>query len=152
MAGGVGVAVAAAATLFTGPGVWATYADLVRGLGGTFTTGHNFAPGAAAHLAGASDALAAAVQMGSVAVAGAALLLLPVAWLVSRGRTWAAVIPLLGWIALFAEDNSATWLATASIPFTFFGVLALLLWEAYRERREQCETASLETPGLETAG
>jgi alpha-1,2-mannosyltransferase len=181
-----GVALAAMATLFTGFGVWATYADLVRGLGGTFTTGHNFAPGAAAHLAGASDALAAAVQLGSVAVAGAALLaafrwaspaaslqitivvsqllssplrdhyavllLLPVAWLVSRGRTWAAVIPLLGWIALFAEDNSATWLATASIPLTFFGVLALLLWEAYRERREQCETASLETPGLETAG
>jgi hypothetical protein len=67
----------------------------------------------------------------------AMLLLLPTAWLLQRGRTWAAVIPLLGWIGLFAEDNSATWLATASIPLTFFGVLALLLAEAYRERREE---------------
>jgi alpha-1,2-mannosyltransferase len=170
---GVGVAAAAVATLFTGPGAWATYADLVRGLGGQLSTAHNFAPGAVAHLAGASDSVAASVQMGSVAVAGAALLaaflwaspaaslqvtivvsqllssplrdhyavllLLPVAWLVSRGRTWAAVIPLLGWIALFAfvEDSTPNWPAAASIPFTFFGVLALLLWEAYRERREE---------------
>jgi len=166
---GVGVAAAAAATLFTGPGAWATYADLLRGLGGTFSTGHNFAPGAVAHLAGASDGVAAAVQLASVGLAAAALLaafrwaspaaslqvtivvsqllssplrdhyavllLLPVAWLVSRGRTWAAVIPLLGWIALFADDTAATWPAVASIPLTFFGVLALLLWEAYRERR-----------------
>jgi Glycosyltransferase family 87 len=168
---GVGVAAAAAATLFTGPSAWATYADLVRGLGGSFSTGHNFAPGAVAHLAGASDAVAAAVQLASVGLAAAALLaafrwasptaslqvtivasqllssplrdhyamllLLPVAWLVSRGRTWAAVIPLLGWIALFADDTAATWPAVASIPLTFFGVLALLLWEAYRERREE---------------
>jgi hypothetical protein len=166
---GVGVAAAAAATLFTGPGAWATYADLLRGLGGTFSTGHNFAPGAVAHLAGASDGVAAAVQLASVGLAAAALLaafrwaspaaslqvtivvsqllssplrdhyavllLLPVAWLVSRGRTWAALIPLLGWIALFADDTAATWPAVASIPLTFFGVLALLLWEAYRERR-----------------
>jgi hypothetical protein len=68
----------------------------------------------------------------------AVLLLLPVAWLVGRGRTWAALIPLLGWIALFAyaDSDSPNWLATASIPLTFFGVLALLLWEAFRERRE----------------
>jgi alpha-1,2-mannosyltransferase len=168
---GVGVAAAAVATLFTGPGAWATYADLLRGLGGTFSTGHNFAPGAVAHLAGASDGVAAAVQLASVVLAAAALLaalrwaspaaslqvtivvsqllssplrdhyavllLLPVAWLVSRGRTWAALIPLLGWIALFAfvEDSTPNWQAAASIPLTFFGVLALLLWEAYRERR-----------------
>ena len=164
------VALAAAATLFTGPGAWATYADLVRGLGGTFSTGHNFAPGAVAHLAGGSDTVAAAVQIASAAVAGAGLLaafrwaspaaslqvtivvsqllssplrdhyavllLLPVAWLVSRGRTWAAMIPLLGWIALFADDTAASWPAAASIPITFFGVLALLLVEARRERRE----------------
>ena len=170
---GVGVAAAAVATLFTGPGAWATYADLVRGLGGTFSTDHNFAPGAVAHLAGASDGVAAAVQLVSVGLAAAALLaalrwaspvaslqvtivvsqllssplrdhyavllLLPVAWLVSRGRTWAALIPLLGWIALFAfaDESTPNWLATASIPLTFFGVLALLLAEAYRERREE---------------
>jgi alpha-1,2-mannosyltransferase len=170
---GVGAAAAAAATLFTGPGAWATYADLVRGLGGQLSTAHNFAPGAVAHLAGASDDVAAAVQLGSAVLAAAALLaafrwaspaaslqvtivvsqllssplrdhyaallLLPVAWLVSRGRTWVALIPLLGWVSLFAfVDNTApSWPAAASIPLTFFGVLALLLWEAYRERREE---------------
>jgi len=173
VAAAVGVALAAAATLFTGLGAWATYADLVRGLGGQLSTAHNFAPGAVAHLAGASDDVAAAVQLASVGLAAAALavalrwaspaaslqvtivvsqllssplrdhyavlLLLPVAWLVSRGRTWAALIPLLGWIALFAfaDEGAANWPAAASIPVTFFGVLALLLWEAYRERREE---------------
>jgi hypothetical protein len=67
----------------------------------------------------------------------AVLLLLPVAWLVSRGPNFGLrLIPLLGWISLFADDTPATWPATASIPLTFFGVLALLLWEAFRERRE----------------
>lgn len=67
----------------------------------------------------------------------AMLLLLPTAWLLQRGRTWAAAIPLLGWISLFAAGDAANWLAAASIPLTFFGVLALLLAEAYRERREE---------------
>jgi len=163
------LAAAGATTLVTGFGAWATYADLVRSLGGTLSVAHNFAPGAVAHLAGASDATSTAVQVGSVAVAAAAvlaawrwaspvaslqvtivasqllsaplrdhyavLLLLPVAWLVSRGRKWAAFIPLLGWIALFADDTSASWPAVASIPLTFFGVLGVLLAEAYRERR-----------------
>jgi hypothetical protein len=62
----------------------------------------------------------------------ALLLLLPVAWLMERGRTWAAVIPPLGWIALY--DTGGNWPATASIPLTFFAVLAALLFEAYRER------------------
>jgi hypothetical protein len=66
----------------------------------------------------------------------AVLLLLPVAWLVGRGRTWVALIPLLGWIALFADADTQTWYGTASIPLTFFGVLGLLLWEARRERRD----------------
>jgi hypothetical protein len=64
----------------------------------------------------------------------AVLLLLPTAWLMQRGRTWAVVIPLLGWISLFSTTESPNSLAAASIPLTFFGVLALLLWEAYRER------------------
>lgn len=161
---------AGATTVVTGPAAWAAYADLVRGLGGTLSTPHNFAPGAVAHLAGASDAVATAVQLGSAALAAAALLaafrwaspvaslqvtivvsqllsaplrdhyavllLLPVAWLVARGRTWAALIPLLGWIALLSTDTPGSWPATASIPVTFFGVLGLLLLEARRERRE----------------
>jgi hypothetical protein len=165
----VAAVAAAAATIFTGFGAWATYVDLLRGLGGTLTVAHNFAPGAVAHLAGASDGVAAAVQLASVAVAlvaalaawrwaspvaslqvtivvsqlisaplrdhYAVLLLLPVAWLVGRGRKWAALIPLLGWISLFADDTPSTLLATASVPLTFFGVLAVLLWEAWRERR-----------------
>jgi alpha-1,2-mannosyltransferase len=164
------LALAGAATLVTGFGAWATYVDLLRGLGGSLSLAHNFAPGAAAHLAGASDGVAAAVQLGSVALAVAALLaawrwaspvaslqvtivasqllsaplrdhyavllLLPVAWLVGRGRTWVALIPLLGWIALFADADTQTWYGTASIPLTFFGVLGLLLWEARRERRD----------------
>ncbi len=169
---GVGLAAAAAATVVTGLGAWTIYADLVRGLAGQLSTAHNFAPGAVAHLAGASDDVASAVQLASVALAAAALLaafrwaspvaslqvtivvsqllssplrdhyavllLLPVAWLVSRGRKWAALIPLLGWIALFAfvDGSAPSWPAAASIPLTFFGVLALLLWEANRERRE----------------
>jgi len=166
----VGAVAAAAATLVTGFTAWATYVDLLRALGGTLSVAHNFAPGAAAHLAGASDGVATAVQLVSVAVAAAAalaawrwaspvaslqvtivvsqllsaplrdhyavLLLLPVAWLVGRGHRWAALIPLIGWISLFADDTPSTWLATASVPLTFFGVLAVVLWEAQRERRE----------------
>ena len=166
----VGAVAAAAATLVTGFTAWATYVDLLRALGGTLSVAHNFAPGAAAHLAGASDGVATAVQLVSVAVAAGAalaawrwaspvaslqvtivvsqllsaplrdhyavLLLLPVAWLVGRGHRWAALIPLIGWISLFADDTPSTWLATASVPLTFFGVLAVVLWEAQRERRE----------------
>jgi hypothetical protein len=66
----------------------------------------------------------------------AVLLLLPVAWLIARGHKWAAFIPLLGWISLFASDDAASWPAAASIPVTFFGVLAVVLWEARRERQE----------------
>jgi hypothetical protein len=65
----------------------------------------------------------------------AVLLLLPVAWLVSRGRTWAALIPALGWISLFANGDSPNWPVVASIPLTFFGVLGMLLYEARVERR-----------------
>jgi hypothetical protein len=165
-----GLVAAGAATVFTGLAAWGTYADLVRGLGGTYSTAHNFAPGAVLHMAGASDTVASGGQLASVAVAVAALLvayrwaspvaslqvtivvsqllsaplrdhyavllLLPVAWLLARGRYWAALIPPLGWISLFASADSASWPAVASIPVTFFGLLALLLWEAYRERRE----------------
>lgn len=174
----VAVAAAGAATLFTGLMAWATYADLIRGLSGSLTGGHNFAPGAVAHLAGASDSVATAVQWASVVVAAAALLaafrwaspaaslqvtivvsqllssplrdhyavllLLPVAWLMTRGKTWAALIPLLGWISLFAfaHESSPSWPAAASIPLTFFGVLALVLWEARRERRDGRELAA----------
>jgi hypothetical protein len=179
----VGVATAAAATLVTGFGAWATYVDLLRGLGGTLTVAHNFAPGAAAHLAGASDGVATAVQLASVAVAAAAalaawrwaspvaslqvtivvsqllsaplrdhyavLLLLPVAWLVGRGHKWAALIPLLGWISLFADDTPSTWLATASVPLTFFGVMAVLLVEALRERRARSPAGAM--PAAEVA-
>ena len=62
----------------------------------------------------------------------AMLLLLPTAWLLERGRTWAALFPLVGWISLF--DSNGAWPAIASIPLTFFGVLVVLLFEAYRER------------------
>ncbi|HEX7496105.1 MAG TPA: glycosyltransferase 87 family protein [Candidatus Limnocylindrales bacterium] len=162
------VAMAAAATLVTGISAWATYADLIGGLSGTFTTSHNFAPGAIAHQAGASDLVASAVQLGSVALAAAALLtawrlaspeaslqvtilvsqllssplrdhyavllLLPTAWLVSRGRSWALVFPLAGWIPLLGDEGSASWVTAASVPLAFFACLAVVLVEGLRER------------------
>jgi Glycosyltransferase family 87 len=164
----VGATLAAAATLVTGFGAWTAYVDLLRGLGGNFTTPHNFAPGAVAYLAGASETTATIVQWASVALAVAillagfrfgsaelslmvtilvsqllsaplrdhyaVLLLLPAAFLVQRGRTWAVIFPLLGWISLFADGTTATWLPTASVSLTFFGCLAVLLWEVRRER------------------
>ena len=65
----------------------------------------------------------------------AALLLLPTTWLVARGRTWALVFPLLGWLALPADGTQNVWLAAASVPLTFFGCLAVVLAEAFLERR-----------------
>ena len=165
------VSLAAAATIVTGLGAWWTYIDLLRGLGGTLTTPHNFAPGAVAYQAGASEGLAAAVQLASAAVAAAALLaawrfaspvaslqvtivasqllssplrdhyaallLIPTAWLVARGRTWALIFPLLGWLALPADGSQSVWLAAASVPLTFFGCLAVVLAEAFLERRAE---------------
>jgi hypothetical protein len=63
----------------------------------------------------------------------AMLLLLPVAWLLARGRAWTMVIPLAGWISVF--DNGGSWFASASIPLAMFGCLAALLWEVRRDRR-----------------
>jgi hypothetical protein len=69
----------------------------------------------------------------------AVLLLLPTAWLVQRGRTWAVVFPLVGWIALFGAD---AWLPAASVSITFFACLAVLLWETAHERRSARATAA----------
>jgi hypothetical protein len=70
----------------------------------------------------------------------AMLLLLPVAWLMERGRGWAAAIPLAGWIAMLpwtaAFESGGAWLPAASVPLAFFVCLAALLWEARLERRE----------------
>ena len=63
----------------------------------------------------------------------AVLLLLPTAWLLERGRTWAVVIPLAGWISLF--DNDGSWVPSASVPIIFFCCLAALLWETLLARR-----------------
>ncbi len=171
------VALAAAATLVTGIGAWSAYVDLLRGLGGALTTPHNFAPGAVAYQAGASESMATALQLASSAAAVAALLaawrfaspvaslqvtivasqlissplrdhyavllLLPTAWLVTRGRTWAVVFPLVGWIALLADGQQTVWWAASSIPITFFGCLAVLLLEALVERRAGSARMSL---------
>jgi hypothetical protein len=69
----------------------------------------------------------------------AVLLLLPAAWLVQRGRTWAVAFPLAGWLALF---GSTSWLAAASVPVTFFGCLAVLLWQIRSERLEPAGSAA----------
>ena len=163
-----GLVLAGVATLATGPSAWATYADLLRGLSGTFSTPHNFAPGAVAHMAGASDAISATVQAASVGAAAAAvlvawrftppvaslqatilasqllssplrdhyavLLLLPTAWLIGRGRYWAVVFPLAGWLSLANGDDGGSPIAAATIPAAFFGCLAVVLAEGWRQR------------------
>jgi hypothetical protein len=67
----------------------------------------------------------------------AMLLLLPAAWLLDRGRTWAVAIPLLGWAAFYAYDRD--WVQASTIPLSFFACLAVLLWEARLERRETAD-------------
>lgn len=74
---GVGAVVAVVTLPFVGLGSWGTYVDLMRRLGGTLSAAHNFAPGAVAQLAGASQGASTVVQLASMAVAVAALL---VAW------------------------------------------------------------------------
>jgi hypothetical protein len=64
----------------------------------------------------------------------AALLLLPTAWLVARGRPWALVFPLAGWIPLLNDGGSGSWVTAASIPLAFFACLAVVLVEGLRER------------------
>jgi alpha-1,2-mannosyltransferase len=179
VAAGIGVAAVAATTLVTGVGAWATYIDLLIRLGGQLKTPHNFAPGAVAYQAGATQEVATAVQLASAAVAVAALLtawryanpelslmvtivasqlisaplrdhyavllLLPTAWLVARGRVWAVVFPLVGWLALGA---SSSWIAASSIPIAFFGCLATLLWEAVREPRARSKQGAISAAEL----
>jgi hypothetical protein len=70
------------------------------------------------------------------------LLLLPTAWLVARGRTWAILFPLVGWVALFADGEQSVWQAAASVPLTFFGCLTAVLVEAIAERRAQTSYAA----------
>jgi hypothetical protein len=69
----------------------------------------------------------------------AVLLLLPTAWLLQRGRTWAVAFPLAGWLALFANQS---WPAAASVPATFFACLAVLLWQARIERAALSDRAA----------
>ena len=169
------LALAAASVIVAGTGAWATYLNQLSTVGGTLTASHNFAPGAVAYQAGASQSVAAVVQLASAGVAVVALLaawrfaspvaslqvtivvsqlvssplrdhyavllLLPTAWLVARGRTWAVVIPLLGWISLLADGSNAAWLAAASVPLTFFGCLAIVLVDAFVERRARPSVA-----------
>jgi hypothetical protein len=164
------LAIGGLATLATGPSAWASYADLLRGMSGTFAAAHNFAPGAVAHLAGATDAAASSVQWISVGVAAAAvvvawrrlppvasllativasqllssplrdhyaaLLLLPTAWLLSRGRWWAVAFPLAGWLALGAGGEGGSPIAAAVVPLAFFGCLAAILVEGWRDRSD----------------
>jgi hypothetical protein len=65
----------------------------------------------------------------------AVLLLLPTAWLVARGRSWALVFPLAGWIPLLGDEGPSSWVTAATIPLAFFACLAVVLVEGLRERR-----------------
>ena len=72
----------------------------------------------------------------------AVLLFLPTAWLVARGRTWAIVFPLAGWIGLLSIGEQNAWLVAASVPLAFFACLAAVLVEGLVERRRQAATPS----------
>ncbi len=171
LSAGVAAALAISGTLFTGAGAWADYVELLRRLGGTLTTPHNFAPGAVARMAGLPADAATLLQLASAALAVlaviaswrytspevslqiailgsqlissplrdhyAVLLLLPVAFLVERGWTATIVLPLLGWLALFAfpASGGGSWLAAASVPAVMFGGLGLLFLYGLVERR-----------------
>ena len=65
----------------------------------------------------------------------AVLLLLPTAWLLQRGKAWAVVFPLAGWLSRLSPSKDSplnSWPATASVPLVFFGLLAVLAWEVGR--------------------
>jgi hypothetical protein len=80
----------------------------------------------------------------------AVLLLLPTAWLVQRGKAWAVVFPLAGWLSLFAFEGDAlrSWPAAASVPVAFFGCLAVLLWEVARSPAGRPRAGSAEPLGV----
>jgi hypothetical protein len=94
----------------------------------------------------------------------AMLLLVPTAWLLERGRKWAIVFPLSGWLAVLAFPTTASgvgpaasaatsatssaggsWLAAATIPLAFYACLAVLLLEARRETPSETSAAELAT-------
>ena len=119
---------AVAATVVVGPQAWIDQATLLGKVSKPIATPHTFTPGRLAFEAGASEALAWAVQIANWVAVGivvlvairfaspvasylavvvasqlaspvlwdhyALILLLPVAWLLSRGRWWAVLIPL----------------------------------------------------------
>jgi hypothetical protein len=62
-------------TLAGGPGVWADFLDLLRRVTDPVTTAHNFTPGALAWRLGASAALASAVQLATIALSVAAVVI-----------------------------------------------------------------------------
>ena len=78
----------------------------------------------------------------------AMLLLLPAAWLLERGRYWAVAFPLFSWVSILGwtslEGSPDRWLATGTIPLTFFVCLAALLWEARIDRREAARGEGLQ--------
>lgn len=188
---GIAAAVILATLPFTGVQSWFTYADLVRGLGGTFDTPHDFAPGAIAFTAGAGNTGASVIQAAAAILAAACLLaawryaspvvgfqativasqllsaplrdhyavllLLPTAFLLERGRRWAVAIPLLGWVpvlggALTGDQGGAAWLVRAVVPLTFYACLAVLLAEAFLDRRTIASATKDDMAGVRGSG
>jgi hypothetical protein len=73
---GLGLVLAAAlvATVVLGPSVWADYVALLRRVSSPVATPHNFTPGAIAWQLGASEALATAIQLGTIVTTAAVVL------------------------------------------------------------------------------
>jgi hypothetical protein len=78
----------------------------------------------------------------------ALVLLLPTAWLLDRGRLWAAVIPVLTSTPLVLLEIQAPWL----YPIAFWLALLGVAWEGIRDREASVTAGAKPSPVGSAAG
>jgi Glycosyltransferase family 87 len=159
------LALAAAATLLAGVGVWADFFTIARRVGDPIATPHNYTPGAIAFQLGMNADAALGVEVLSavlvlIAVVAAArlatseasylvaviasqllspiiwdhyamLLLLPVAYLLSAGRWWALLIPLVTAVPLLGITPPIVY------PLAFWTALVAVFVVGVRARAQE---------------
>jgi alpha-1,2-mannosyltransferase len=165
---------AVAATIVAGPSSWVDQATLLARVSKPIDTPHNYTPGRIAFEAGASQALAWAVQIANwvfvaavvlyairratpvasylaVVIASqlispilwdhyALMLLLPVAYLLSRDQWWALVIPLATSVPLVGITPPVVY------PLAFWITLIAVVWTGRSEQRARNETFAVSRP------
>ena len=171
---------ALAATLVAGPSSWVDQATLLARVSKPIDTPHNYTPGRIAFEAGASQAVAWAVQIAnwafvavvvlyairratpvasylSVVIASqlispilwdhyALMLLLPVAYLLSRGHWWAIAIPLV------TSDLLVGITPHVAYPVVFWVSLIAVVWVGRSEQRARDQTFAAPRPVPHAAG